>query len=180
MTPGTNPPRFRRASRDDAADVLAVLDEAAAWLGTRGIRQWPARFGLETVGPALDAGQTWLVSVAGVWAATITFDENDPLWLDRPGRALYIHRMARRRGFPELGQEMLGWAAERAMAAGLDRVRLDCVADNPRLCRYYAERHFIPCGDTEVGGAPGERDSGSTRRTTVRRFERLIGTHRSP
>jgi hypothetical protein len=35
---------MRRAGPGQLGDVLAVLDEAATWLGERGVRQWPARF----------------------------------------------------------------------------------------------------------------------------------------
>lgn len=34
---------FRSAETHDLVHVLSVLDEAAAWLRGRGIRQWPAR-----------------------------------------------------------------------------------------------------------------------------------------
>jgi hypothetical protein len=34
--------------------VLAVLDEAVAWLAARGVAQWPAAFRPEWIEPALD------------------------------------------------------------------------------------------------------------------------------
>jgi hypothetical protein len=34
-------PSMHRAGPAEIADVLAVLDEAAAWLAEHGVRQWP-------------------------------------------------------------------------------------------------------------------------------------------
>lgn len=173
--PGGSPDLvFHRAGPEDVSDVVTILDDAAAWLHARGLRQWPSRFRPEVVSPAVDAGETWLVTVAGRLAGTVTVDEDDPAWQSLPGAALYVHRMAVRRGFEGLGDRILWWVAGRAHDAGRELLRLDCVADNPGLCRYYEQRGFMSRGEVLVGGAPGQRRTDAVHLTTVRRFEKSV------
>jgi hypothetical protein len=44
--------RVRRAPSDEIEVVLAVLADAAAWLRTRGVAQWPDRLATDWVMPA--------------------------------------------------------------------------------------------------------------------------------
>jgi len=85
------------------ADVLMVLDEAAAWLQERGIEQWPPHFKPSWVEAAITRGETWLVKVGGTVSATVTVDLADPVWDGIAGSALYVHRMAVRRRAAGLG-----------------------------------------------------------------------------
>jgi hypothetical protein len=80
---------FRRVSPGQAADILDVLDEAAAWLAQRGIRQWPARFESSWVEAAIRRGETWLAVVGDTAAGTITLDWADPIWDDIDGSAAF-------------------------------------------------------------------------------------------
>src|SRR4030095_15333200 len=56
----TEPPSVdvRVATADDLAAVLGILDEAAAWLWSRRVRQWPQYFEPQCVLPRLEAGET--------------------------------------------------------------------------------------------------------------------------
>jgi hypothetical protein len=45
---------LHRASTAHAAEVLDVLDEAAAWLRRRGVTQWPERFESSWIEGAID------------------------------------------------------------------------------------------------------------------------------
>jgi hypothetical protein len=80
--------------------------------------------------------------------------------------------MATKRGFSGLGDRILNWVEHRAATAGKSHVRLDCVASNTDLCRYYQTRGFRPRGDVYVGGAPGQRLADDAHMTTVRRLEK--------
>ncbi len=164
---------FVRATSADVAEVLAVLDRAAARLAAAGIRQWPPRFAAEWVTPAVERGETWLVRAGGRTAATVTLDWSDPLWSDHEGRAGYVHRMAVDRWAAGTGRAVLAWAADRARTEGAAALRLDCVAANPGLRAYYEAAGFHHRGDVEVGGAPGQRTGGGTR-TLVSRYERPL------
>lgn len=87
---------YRRARPGQEDEVLAVLDESAAWLAAQGVRQWPGRFERAWIEPAIARGETWLVEVGGEVAATVTLDWSDALW-DDDVPAGYVHRMAVRR-----------------------------------------------------------------------------------
>ncbi|WP_433168778.1 GNAT family N-acetyltransferase [Kribbella sp. CA-247076] len=145
------------ATTAELGDLLAVLDEAAAWLRAAGIDQWPDRFKPEWVEPAVERGETWLARLDGVVAGTITLDWDDELWTDHEGTAGYVHRMAVSRTAPGLGATLLDWAAATARALGCTYLRLDCVTTNTRLRTYYESHDFHHQADTTVAGPPGQR-----------------------
>ena len=149
--------RFRVATPDQAADVLSLLDEAAAWLRDRGIVQWPAHFEASWVEKAISRGETWLVEAGGAIEATVTLDWSDPVWADTEGSAGYLHRMAVRRQGAGLGPVIIAWAADLSRQRGCGALRLDCVSSNGRLRAYYEKAGFAHRGDVTVGGAPGQR-----------------------
>jgi GNAT superfamily N-acetyltransferase len=166
--------RFLVAAPGQAGEVLAVLDEAAAWLQARGLEQWPSRFQQSWVEGAVGRGETWLALAGGTVRGTVTLDHGDPVWDDLPAAALYVHRMAVRRSASGLGTVILGWAAGVAREQGCEALRLDCVASNGRLRAYYEAAGFAHRGDATVAGAPGQRlDEGPV--TVVSRYERRLG-----
>jgi GNAT superfamily N-acetyltransferase len=170
--------RFVAAGPREVDEVLRVLDEAAAWLEGRGIEQWPSRFESSWVEGAIGRGETWLVEVNGLIAATVTMDWADAAWNGVPGNAAYLHRMAVRRRSAGLGAVILTWAAESAGQHGCDALRLDCVASNRGLRAYYEAAGFVFRGDVVVAGAPGQRlDDGPV--TVVSRYELPIAGRRS-
>lgn len=87
----------------------------------------------------------------------MTLDWSDPLWSDVDGTAGYVHRMAVYRRAAGLGAVMLRWAADAVREHGSDALRLDCVASNARLRRYYEAAGFLHRGNVPVGGPPGHR-----------------------
>jgi GNAT superfamily N-acetyltransferase len=163
--------KFLVAAPGQVDDVLAVLDEAAAWLQGRGVEQWPPQFERSWVEGAIQRGETWLATVGGTVSGTVTLDLWDPVWDEVPGAAaLYVHRMAVRRSASGLGAVILGWAADVARQQGREALRLDCVASNGRLRTYYEAAGFAHRGDAAVAGAPGQRlDDGPV--TVVSRYE---------
>jgi hypothetical protein len=96
-----------RATSEDVSLVVAVLDEAAAWLVASGVRQWPDRFDPEWVKPSVERGETWLARVGGRTAGTVTLDWADELWVDHAGRAGYVHRLAVHRWAAGAGRAIL-------------------------------------------------------------------------
>ncbi|MEO3804154.1 GNAT family N-acetyltransferase [Nonomuraea sp. B1E8] len=150
-------PVYRRAEKGQEDQVLAVLDECAAWLAAQGVRQWPDRFERAWIEPAVARGETWLAHIGDEVAATVTLDWSDGLW-DDDGTAGYMHRMAVRRWAAGLGAHVLGWAADTTRGQGRARLRLDCVASNRRLRGYYESAGFVHRGDVAVGGPPGLRE----------------------
>jgi len=163
---------IRRATQDDLAIVLRVLDDAAAWLSSRGIHQWPVAFEPHWISPDIEAGETWLALKDDSPVATLTLGWSDPLWPD-DGRAGYVHRLARKRDTPGLGDALLDWVAEQVEIRGRDFIRLDCVATNQVLRAYYEDRAFKHRGDAAVGGVPGERAEAGPK-TLVSLYERAL------
>lgn len=147
--------RFDQATPDELPVVLDVLDEAAAWLKDRRIKQWPERFGgvddwrLARIASYVRDGKTWLARVGSEVAATFTIGGADPDyadgWPDGPDTGLYIFRMAVRRDWAgnDLGGRILDWASVRAADDGQSWLRLDCHRENYDLQRYYEERGFV-------------------------------------
>jgi RimJ/RimL family protein N-acetyltransferase len=144
---------LRPARPDQLPEVVALLEEASAWLRSRGIDQWPERFPPAWLEPAITRTETWLVLVNGVITGTTTLTWSDPLWDDLGGQAGYVHRLATRRTAPGLGAAVLTWAADVTRRFGRRSLRLDCLATNTALCAYYEKAGFVSRGDKLLGDA---------------------------
>jgi ribosomal protein S18 acetylase RimI-like enzyme len=166
------------ADVSEIGQVLDVLDEAAAWLTARAIRQWPSSFTEAMVEGAVSAGETWLARQRGEVVGTITLSWTDPAWPEAADDAGYVHRLAVLRRGMGLGQRLLDWAAQQVADRGRSHLRLDCVATNGELRRYYERLGFAYCGDTELFGAPGER-LGTGTPTRVSLFELVVTRSKS-
>jgi ribosomal protein S18 acetylase RimI-like enzyme len=82
---------------------------------------------------------------------TLTIQWFDPeQWGDRAldDRAGYIHAIAITRsvGGMRVGEGLLEWVVEKIAARGRRFARLDAIASNAVLCRYYERRGFRPLG----------------------------------
>ncbi|GAA0406845.1 hypothetical protein GCM10009530_68840 [Microbispora corallina] len=142
---------LRSAVPDDLPAVLALLADTAHWLDAQGVRQWPADgFPAERIEPLIREGVLYLLDDGrgGLPAATVALDGHaDPeFWTpaDRPGDALYVHKLAvsRAHSGQGLGEALLDWAGLRADAEGRHWLRLDCSKDNRRLQAYYRDAGF--------------------------------------
>ncbi|HEY9291702.1 MAG TPA: GNAT family N-acetyltransferase [Microlunatus sp.] len=165
----------RRAEEDDLEAVIGVLDDAAARLRAAGVDQWPDRFEAESIRPAILAGETWLGFLDDRPVATVTIDWQDPIWPD-DGEAGYCHRLASVSGVAGAGSALFDWAEDHVRAHDRSMMRLDCVAANRRLRRYYEDRGYRHQGDATVGGGPGERAADSTFQTVVSKYQRQLAT----
>ena len=125
--------------------VLDLLAEAAAWLRSRGIEQWPPRFPEASVSAQIEAGEAFLVLRSAQPVATVAITGAD-LWGDGEP-AHYLSRLAVARSSAGLGRRILDWADARAAAAGRRYLRLATTRDNPALRRYYERAGFRHVGD---------------------------------
>lgn len=160
----------RPADPAEAKVVLAVLDEAAAWLSARGIRQWPTSFRREWIEPALSNGRVLLARLNGTVVGTLTLEWTDPLWTD-DGAAGYLHRLAVRRAAAGIGAQLLGWAGTAVRKCDRRLLRLDCSADNMPLRIYYNRAGFRHVGDVTL---PGAAAVWSPPGTTLSLYERIL------
>jgi GNAT superfamily N-acetyltransferase len=144
--------RVRRARPKDVEVVLAVLTNAAAWLRAQGIEQWPDRFPVEWVMPAIDRGETWLAEVDGETVGTLVVQWDDPIfWAGFPSDAGYLHRLAVRRHGGGVGGRILRWAERHAAVNERAFLRLDCVSWNQSLCAYYERAGYEHVSHVTVG-----------------------------
>ena len=145
----------RLARPEDVETVADLLDEATRWVGKRGFEQWPLPFPREELCAAVDRNEVYLVEVDGSAAATVTLLWDDQMyWGARPPDALYVHKLAvrRKQAGRRIGRAVVEWAEAEARAAGRSFLRLDCLADNPGIRRYYEILGFEHQGDVDLGG----------------------------
>jgi GNAT superfamily N-acetyltransferase len=129
-----------------------MLVGAAEWIASRGIAQWGHYLdgsGRADLAQAIESGEVYLFLRDGVPVGTISLGLAPSPW-DRvvwgaavaADEAAYVHRLAVARPYAGtgVGEAMLDWAEGEAKARGRRFLRLDCVANNESLNRYYARR----------------------------------------
>jgi ribosomal protein S18 acetylase RimI-like enzyme len=146
---------IERAVAADVDAVAAILTEAADWVAGLDHPQWPSPFPREQVVQLVERGELYVARLDGEVAATVTLQWSDvPYWGERPPDAGYVHKLAVRRDFAGrgVGHALVAWAEAETLAHGRSYLRLDCLAANPRIRRYYEELGFAGCGEIERGG----------------------------
>jgi GNAT superfamily N-acetyltransferase len=144
----------RRAKLDDVPVVAAMLDEATAFVRTKGRDQWRVPYPQEKLRASVTDGSLYLVDVDGEPAATFTLLLDDPkFWGERPPDAVYLHKLAVRRAFAGrgLGARIVEWVGEEAARVGRAFVRLDCQRDLPGIREYYERLGFELREEVERG-----------------------------
>jgi ribosomal protein S18 acetylase RimI-like enzyme len=148
----------RAGTPQDVDAVIAVLDEASAWLQSIGVTdQWPVSFSgdsalIQLVEGLIEKQEMYVAcdgaTVAGCFRLK---QEPDATWPDEVPAA-YLYSLAVKRNYAAQGvaQCMLDWATEHISMMGLSELRLDCWAGNQRLRDYYAAAGFEWRGDIEV------------------------------
>jgi len=138
------------SSRLDA--YIALLEEAAAWLWARGVRQWrpgehrAARAQLLSL---LHRGCLILAQEKGRLAGGCLLTEIAPVcWPDAPEDALYLSGLvvSRWAAGRDLGGRILDEAMQAVRRRGKKRLRLDCWDGNAFLKQYYLDRGFSDRG----------------------------------
>ena len=148
-----NGPAVRRAAPEEVDEIVAVLTEAALWLRARGIEQWPDPFPRERVERLVRRGDFYLASLNGHSVGTLALLWSDPaVWGEQPDDAGYVHALAVRREHAGhgLGARLLHWAGAEVVARGREYLRLDYLAENRPLRRYYERQGFEPRGEVQV------------------------------
>ena len=147
-----------RAEPADLDTVVSILEEAAQWIIAKGIEQWPATFPQHwrtRIAESIERREVYLAWLDGQPVGTLALQWSDRMvWGDVPDDAGYVHRLAIRRAFggKGLGRELLGWAEDMVAVAGKEYLRLDCMAENPALMRYYERAGFVYRGRVEGQG----------------------------
>ena len=168
------PLTITRAGATDYDTVMAILREAADWISARRNPPWNHWYmdaGQRILRDRLAHHEVYLARRDALAVGTVTIQWNDAeTWGERglDGHAGYIHGIAISRsvGGMRVGERLLEWAVETIAARGRQFARLDTIASNVALCRYYEERGFRPLGTATLFGAM----------YTARLFERELRT----
>lgn len=157
------------AGPENVDAVVAIWNDADAWMHSRGIvAEQPPRPLREIVSDRVRRGEVFLGRIGGELAATITLEwEDDGVWGEFPGDALYVHGLASRRAYSGTGLALLRWAervaAERVAAErGKRLLRLDCTAENAGLRAYYERAGFTHRGNLRLAHRTAARFERST------------------
>ncbi len=151
---------LRVAVASDPEASAAIIEEVAAWGASRGFPSWrPGSFtGPDSVGMSRLHGDIATRSLHLVWrgatpVATFSLLERDPMFWPAAGdEALYLHRFAVRRTAAGAGRHAVEWCLHEARLRDRDYVRLDCLAENPGIRRYYQHFGFAAVDEKVIDG----------------------------
>ena len=133
----------------ELALIMGIADEAAKWMLEQGIKQW------ESPPPS----ECWALFREEIVAERVYFimregsDEvvgffrlkwsGEPLWEDE-SNAGYLYSLAIRPRYigQGIGPAVIKWLMQHFASLGKDRFRVDCIASNDRLRRWYEELGF--------------------------------------
>jgi GNAT superfamily N-acetyltransferase len=156
---------FKPAQPDDLPLVIDILAEAAAWLQSKDIDQWPFPIPdhwQKRMAAKIEQGQIYAVGINDNWFGIVGLAWKDAYWPD-DGQAGYVHRMALRTAVhgQGIGEMILFWAQQQVKQQGRQFVRLDCAAGDGRLRQYYKDMGFLYKGlieDHDYSAALYEKD----------------------
>jgi len=150
---------LERAAPADVDAFVALLEDAARWLVARGIAQWypgEAAAGVARLHAAQARGELLVVRRGGRLAAGVVLTSlPDPIWDDLPADDVrYLHRLVIANDLrgTGIGRDVLAACERIARAAGARAIRLDCVAANVALARFYQALGYYPRGVAHAQG----------------------------
>ncbi|WP_245562672.1 GNAT family N-acetyltransferase [Nocardia araoensis] len=144
------------ATPEDADEIARLRDRLARWMVDNGIGQWvPGEYATAVVAEEAARGE-WFVwrDASGALISAVRLIWQDPeFWgADDDTAAGYIHGLMvapEYRG-RDLGPRILQFCAERTLACGVTRQRLDTASDNDVLRKYYAAQGFVELRETTL------------------------------
>lgn len=139
------------ATHEDSSKVISMLKQIAKWMKDNDINQW--RFLLdggddEEINQAIANQETYIVLNGNETVATFTLLSKQSEWdihiwgEDSTSNSLYLHRLAINPSYMNrgLGRRILAWIEDNA--TDIEYLRLDCVAENPKLNSFYKNNEF--------------------------------------
>jgi GNAT superfamily N-acetyltransferase len=157
--------RIRRGGPGDADAVIALFDEAVAWMVARGqtgqwgtepmsrnekmvarVREWAAGDGL------------WTMDDGGLVVGALVVGERPEHVhpVDEPEHYVELLLSSRARAGERIGTLLAEHAVALARAAGVPLLRVDCWAGAPRLVEFYEAQGFVRDGTFDVRGWIGQ------------------------
>ena len=150
------PISVRQANLDDLSTVSEILSEAAAWLDRENMTLWqPEHISLSAIQQDIELGLFYIAFGGDIAAGVVIFQTEDLVfWPDIiQSDSAFLHRLAVRRSFAggSVSTQIFQWAIDRTRELGKHFLRLDCVADRPRLRSVYENFGFKHHSDRQVG-----------------------------
>ena len=156
---------LRRGGPADAAAVLALFDEAVAWLTARGqtgqwgSEPWSRRASAVARADEWAAGDgLWLAGDGDRVVGALVVGNRPPHVAPIAESELYVVALvtSRARAGEGIGARLLAHAAALARDAGVGVLRVDCWAGAPPLVAFYEGQGFARSGSFAVGGWRGQ------------------------
>jgi ribosomal protein S18 acetylase RimI-like enzyme len=152
----------RAGTAADAPVLVALFDEAVAWLAARGqTGQWgtgpfsadPARVD-QLTRMAAGGGLRIAETAAGEPAGALVLGERYPWVEPAPVPELYVTALvtSRRHAGEDVGGALVRAAVAEARTAGVPLLRVDCWADAPGLVAWYERQGFTRTATFVVDG----------------------------
>ena len=141
------------AKKSDFAAVLDLVQRVAGWLKQEQVEQWQEFLtgdGPDLLMKRFEEGEVYIAQDGRRIVGVIVVEWEDGFWGEKglDDLAAYVHTMAVDREFAGkgVGAALMAKAELRAAEEGRRFVRLDCGANNTRLCAYYESRGFQKVG----------------------------------
>ena len=146
----------RQATLEDLSTVSAILTEAAGWLKQKNMPLWQQEhIALSVIDQDIKMGLFYIAFREDIAAGVVKFQTEDlEYWPDiNQADSAFLHRLAVRRSFAggTVSTQIFQWAIEYSRELGKQFLRLDCVADRPRLRLVYENFGFKHHSDRQVG-----------------------------
>lgn len=143
---------IKQAQLQDLELILSLFKEAAERLKAKGINQWqhwhsPDEPYVEWVRKGILQGEYYFTEkneqLAGMFRLMY---EDEDYWGKQDIVAGYVHSLMTKTGFEgqNIGSDVLKWVEMELLKQNITHFRLDCRADNEKLCQYYISQGFIP------------------------------------
>ncbi|MEO5363343.1 MAG: GNAT family N-acetyltransferase [Magnetococcus sp. DMHC-8] len=135
--------------------VIQLLQQAAQALHARGVSQWPPAWlssQRQLIARQVDQGQVWTARLPGAnqtLAGIVTVQEQAEIfWGVVREPTLFFQKLARHpeAGYAGIGDRILCWLEQEARQRACLWLRLECLASNTALHRYYETRGFTQTG----------------------------------
>lgn len=148
---------YTLASQQEIPIMLDLLRATADWMVQNNLKQWyPEQFTPDLMKSYLEEREVIIARLNEEPIGMFTLQWSDPsYWGERNSEEYgYLHRLVVDRAYRghQVGQRMLRFAEERVLAAGKKALRLDCVAHNPQLNRYYQSLGFQFVAEQDMQG----------------------------
>lgn len=156
---------FAPAEAQDAAAIMAIINEAKEFMRLQGLPQWQGGYpNMQSVVEDISLKQAYLLRAGGKPAGTLAlcFGEEPAYnniysgsWLTKGGYAA-IHRVAVGGAYrgSQIAGPMLAAAEGIAKTAGAGSIRIDTHESNLPMQRFLQKNGYLRCGDIYLSGGP--------------------------